>query len=142
MDVDLARQDPFLSSRAVPRIIISRSLVAPFISDRRILLSTEKTSSFSLTRRETAPARHAVFPRVYRERVHSSWRPNLLASVIVSPFLNATTQNANDTFMNSHAIHDYETAHAFSYPTSPYCAFVRSLYAPIIATFILPSLCV
>lgn len=129
---------PFLARREpVPRInrIISRSLVAPFIRDRRLLFSSGKTSSFSFNRRDHT--RHAVFPCVSRA---ASFPRGVLIywPVPLSSPLNATTQNANDTFMNSHAIHGLRNRpRIFLSRASPYCALPRSPYTPIIATSIL-----
>lgn len=79
-----SRSSPPLAEHRVPRIIISRSLVAPFIGRPRTPLWGPgvggKTGSFSST--AAGRARHAVLPvRAYRERVRPllSWCPNLLA---------------------------------------------------------------
>lgn len=128
---DLASRDPLLKlANGRPRRTISRSLVAPFISDRRLLFSPSR-----LRRKWVAfhPHRcgllvtHVSPPWARRERSRSFPRSVLIYwPAPLSPPLNATTQNANDTFMNSHAIHDYETAlRIFLFLSSPFPCVCR-----------------
>lgn len=136
----LARRDPLLSSQTSfvqyrGHLSLHSSATAGSSLARHGL---GKTSSFSLTAVTVLVTpflsvciESALFPR----GVLIYWSASL------SPPLNATTQNANDTFMNSHAIHNYETALAFSYsrvpayivkPAFPLHANNRDIHSPLL----------